>query len=83
MFEDCVSDMSGLMVEQLKAHEDEKGGPSAWLDGDPTAWWIEARVQLLKFGQAIDKGTSEEVRKRAAHVCNFVMMTMQTEMAAR
>ena len=81
-FEDFVNEQAADMVVELKAHG-EKGGPGAWLDGDPTDWLTEAQQQLLKLGEALDEGTPEEVRKRAAHVCNFIMMTMQTEMAAR
>ncbi len=82
-FEDFVDEQAADMVTQLKAHEDEKGGPGAWLDGDPTDWLTEAQQQLLALGDALDGGTPEEVRRRAAHACNLIMMTMQTEMAAR
>ena len=82
-FEGHVGEMSRLMVAELKAHEGEKGGAGAWLDGDPVDWLTEARRQLDMLDESLLDGTPDEVRKRAAHTCNFVMMTMQTEMAAR
>jgi len=81
--EDYVNDQAADMVAELKAHEQEKGAPGAWLEGDPTEWLHEAQQQLLKLGDALDHGTPDGVKKRAAHVCNFVMMAAQTALMQR
>jgi len=81
-FEDYAGEQAADMVVELKAHE-EKGGPGSWMNGDPTEWLTEAQQQLLKLGEALNEGTPDEVRKRGAHVCNFIMMTVRTELAAR
>jgi len=81
-FEDYVAEISGPMVAELRNHQG-KGGPGAWVDGDPTEWLTEAQQQLLLLGETIEGGAPDEVVKRAAHVCNYIMMTMQAELAAR
>jgi len=82
-YEQCVAEMTDEQVRLLKENESEKGGPGAWLDGDPTEWASEARRHLDLLEQAFVDGTPEEVRRRGANACNFIMMAVGAEMAAR
>ncbi len=77
-FVDFANEQGAEMVVELKAHEEEKGGPGSWLILDPLRWAREADVQLMLLRGAIHAGEDEaEIRKRAAHACNFVMMASQ------
>jgi len=81
------------MIEQLQAHQGEKGGPGAWLDGDPLEWVRQARFQINQLEEAILLRAGArllgrdgmmgggEIRRRAAHACNYVMMAATTEMS--
>jgi hypothetical protein len=74
---DYVSEQAADMVVELKAHEQEKGGPGGWLDGNPDRWFAEAMGQIGELGIALAASNPLEIRRRAAHVCNFVMMASQ------
>ena len=79
-FRQYVDEIAEEMVRQLEAHAEEKSGPGAWLDGDPQRWMSEARHQMNGLDAEMAEGTPVSVKARAAHVCNFVMMAMQTYM---
>jgi len=83
-FEEYVAEQAADMVAELKAHEAEFGGPGDWLKGEPESWLDALRDQVDNLENAIDVGSpAAEVKKRAAHVCNFAMMAAQTELAQR
>jgi len=77
-FEDSVNEQAADMVAELKAHEEEKGGPGSWFGPDQREWCKAADAQLMLLRGAIHDGKDPaEIRKRAAHVCNFAMMASQ------
>ena len=82
-YEQYVAEMTDKQVRLLKENESEKGGPGAWLDGNPTEWVSEARGHLDLLEQSFIDGTPEEVQRRGANACNFIMMAVGAEMAAR
>lgn len=85
-----VGAQAAEMIVELQAHEDEKGGAGAWIDGDPMDWLGEADRHLgevsralrlcqdLDSGEAIPEDLAQAIRKHTAHACNFLMMARQT-----
>ncbi len=70
--------LHGAMLEQLVAHEEEKGAAGGWIHEKPARWIEEAQKHLQALGESFTSYAEYLVmRKHAAHVCNFVMMAAE------
>jgi hypothetical protein len=77
-FQQHVAEQAADMVAELKAHAEEKGAPGSWSDGDWREWCRQADAQLMRLREACCRGDEADIRKRAAHACNFVMMAKES-----
>jgi len=76
-FEDYVGEQAADMVTMLGNHAEEKGGPGAWLDGNPLEWCRRAERQLRLLREAIYGRNLAQILTRTAHACNYAMMASQ------
>lgn len=77
-FEDFVNAQTAEDVAELEAHEAEKGGPGAWLDGDPNRWFAQAMGQMGELGIALCTKDPAAIKRHTAHARNLLLMARQT-----